>query len=577
MPIYEKFVGKSRDEFKSLKDAQENYKLTYNDDFNFAYDVIDVLGMEKPDKLAMLWVSNEGEEKRFTFRDMMLESNRAANFFKSKGIKKGDKVLLVLKRSYLFWILTLGLHKIGAIMISATSMLKAKDYTYRCNSAEVKCVIITGDDNCTEYYDDGEGQYKTVEMKMVTKHKNAGKAWIDLEAEFEACSTEWTRPTGSEATNVHDTMLISFSSGTTGYPKIITHDFSYPLGHIMTGVFWHRVVDGGLHFTVSDSGWAKCLWGKFYGQWMGETALLVYDFEKFSGEDILGKLEKYKVTTFCVPPTMYRFMLQNDVSKYDLSSLTHCCTAGEALNPEIFNTWKAATGLEIHEGFGQSETPVCLATIYPWCKPIPGAIGYPVPGLDVHVLDEHGKSCQRGTIGEICIHYDSVNSHPCGLLTGYNFSVEDTRRAIHDGFYHTGDTAYRDEKGMFRYVGRNDDVIKSSGYRIGPFEIESVLMEHPSVLEVAVTGVPDKVRGFNVKATIVLQKGWTPSDELVSELQNYVKKNTAPYKYPRIIEFVDELPKTFSGKIKRTEIRENDLKKSDLKKSDLKKSKKKGK
>ena len=565
MPIYEKYVGRNRDDFKSLEDAQKNYKLTYDESFNFAYDVIDVLGTEKPDKLAMVWVSNDEEVKHFTFRDFMLMSNKAANYLKSLGIKKGDKVLLVLKRSYLFWVLTLGLHKIGAVMIPATNMLKAKDYIYRCNVAKIKCVIITGDGECTQYYDEGEGKYETVEMKMVTKHKAAGEGWIDFEAGYEAASDVWQRPTGDEATNIHDVQMIAFSSGTTGYPKIITHDFTYPLGHIMTGVFWHRVVDGGLHFTVSDSGWMKCMWGKFYGQWFGETALFVYDFEKFDGKKILEMIERFKITTFCVPPTMYRFILQNDVSKYDLSSLVHCCTAGEALNPDIFNKWKEATGLEIYEGFGQSETPVCLATIYPWCKPVPGAMGYPVPGLDVHVLDENGNHCQRGTTGEICIRYESTDNHPCGVLTGYNFSKEDTDKAIHDGFYHTGDTAYRDELGMFRYVGRNDDVIKSSGYRIGPFEIESVLMEHPAVLEVAVTGVPDPVRGFNVKATIVLRPGFTGSDELVKELQNYVKKNTAPYKYPRVVEFVDELPKTFSGKIRRVAIRENDKKKMEEK------------
>ncbi|MBQ3054434.1 MAG: AMP-binding protein [Clostridia bacterium] len=561
MPIYEKYIGKHRDDFTSLKDAQENYKLIYGQDFNFAYDVIDELGTTKPDKLAMLWVSDQGEEKRFTFRDFMLESSRVANYLKSKGIKKGDGVLLVLKRSYLFWFITLALHKIGAVVIPATNMLKAKDYEYRCNAAKVKCVIITGDGQCTEYFDEAEGKYETVTLKMVTKGKKC-EGWIDFEEEYSKFSDDWQRPVGEDATKATDTSMIAFSSGTTGYPKIISHDFTYPLGHIMTGVFWHRVIDGGLHFTISDSGWMKCMWGKFYGQWFGETALFVYDFEKFDGADILSKLEKYKITTFCVPPTMYRFILQNDVSKYDLSSIKHCCTAGEALNPEIFNKWKEATGLEIYEGFGQSETPVCLATLYPWSKPVPGAMGLPVPGLDVHVIDEKGNHCPRGTTGEICIRYESKQTHPCGVLTGYNFSDADTKKAIHHGFYHTGDTAYRDEEGIFHYVGRNDDVIKSSGYRIGPFEIESVLMEHPSVLEVAVTGVPDPVRGFNVKATIVLQKGYEGSEELIKELQTYVKKNTAPYKYPRIIEFVDSLPKTFSGKIRRTEIRKADMEKA---------------
>lgn len=559
MAIYEKFIGRSRESFISLKDCRENFKITYENDFNFAYDVIDVLGTEKPDKLALLYVSNIGEEKRFTFGDMKRLSDKAANYFVSEGVKKGDPVLLILKRSYLFWIITLALNKIGAIMVPASNMLKGKDYVYRCNKAKIKYAVITGDDECTEDFDSVLDQYETIEKRFVTKHKPV-KGWIDFEEGFEKASEEWTRPTGDAATTVDDTMIINFSSGTTGYPKIITHDFRYPLGHIMTGVFWHHVVDGGIHFTVSDSGWAKSLWGKYYGQWMGETANFVYDFDKFDGADILSKLEKYRITTFCVPPTMYRLMLQNDVSKYDLSSITHCCTAGEALNADIFNKWKEATGLEIHEGFGMSETPVSICTIYPWTKPVPGAIGFPAPGLDVHILDENGNHCQRGTIGEICIKSPSPEEHPCGVLSGYNFSKEETAEAYRGGFFHTGDLAYRDEQGRFVYFGRNDDVIKSSGYRIGPFEIESVMLEHPAVLEVAVTGVPDPVRGFVVKATVVLRPGYEGSPELVKELQNYVKTNTAPYKYPRIVEFVDELPKTFSGKVRRVAIRQQDNK-----------------
>jgi len=561
MAIYEKFVGASRDDFISLDDAQKNYKLSYNDDFNFAYDVVDELGNTKPDKLAMVWVSKDGEEMRFTFRDMMIYSNKAANYLNYMGIKKGDKVLLAMKRSYYFWFVMLGLHKIGAVAVQATNMLKAKDYVYRCNVGKIKAVILTGDGQETEYFDEGGDQYETVEKKFVLGHKNAGPDWIDFEDGFALANTEWARPTGDQAIMADDMMLMAFSSGTSGYPKIITHNFKYPLGHIMTGVFWHRVVDGGIHFTVSDTGWLKSLWGKFYGQWFGESAVFVYDFDKFDGADILSKLEKYKITTFCVPPTMYRMILQNDVKKYDLSSLVHCCTAGEALNPEIYNKWYDATGLKIYEGFGQTETTLCIATIKPWTEPIPGAIGFPVPGFDAHIIDDQGNSCSRGATGEICIRVLSSERKPCGLLDTYNFSKEDTAKALHDGFYHTGDTAYRDEKGMFRYVGRNDDVIKSSGYRIGPFEIESVLLEHPAVLEVAVTGVPDPVRGFAVKATIVLAPGYTGSDELTKELQKYVKTNTAPYKYPRIVEYVQELPKTFNGKIRRAEIRENDANK----------------
>ena len=560
MAIYEKFVGASRDDFLSLKDAQTNYTLSYNDDFNFAYDVIDVLGTEKPDKLAMVWISNDKSEvKHLTFRDMMLNSNKAANYFKYMGIKKGDKVMLTLKRSYFFWYCILGLHKIGAIVVQATDMLKGKDYVYRCNVGNIKAAVITGDGQATEYFDEMKDDYDHDIIKFVTKHKKAGEGWHDFEEGFQMASDQWQRPTGDEATSADDTMLMAFSSGTTGYPKIITHNFKYPLGHIMTGVFWHRVVDGGLHFTISDTGWLKSLWGKIYGQWFGESAVLVYDFDKFDGADILGVLQDYKVTTFCVPPTMYRMMLLNDVKSYDLSSLTHCCTAGEALNPEIYNKWLEATGHKIYEGFGQTETTLCIATIYPWTEPVPGAIGLPVPGFDVHILDSENQSCPRGTTGEISIRVLSRDRKSCGLLDTYNFSMEDTKKALHDGFYHTGDTAYRDERGLFRYVGRNDDVIKSSGYRIGPFEIESVLLEHDAVSEVAVTGVPDPIRGFAVKATIVLTKGFEPSDELTKELQTYVKTNTAPYKYPRIVEYVAELPKTFNGKIKRSTIREKDL------------------
>ena len=562
MAIYEKYVGAKREDFLSLADAQRNYKLTWNEDFNFAYDVVDELARTKPDKLAMVWVGADGEEKRFTFKDMSRESNRAANYFKYLGIRKGDVVLLVLRRSYYFWFCLLGLHKIGAVAVSATDMLKAKDYVYRCNMAGIKYAIITGHGDAAESFEERASEYTTIKKKLVTMHKKPAPDWIDFEEGFAAADTDWVRPTGDHGTKADDTMLLAFTSGTSGYPKMLTHDFRYPLGHIMTALFWQQVVDGGLHFSISDTGWLKAYWGKIYGQWLGESAVFVYDFERFDPEDILSKLEKYKITTFCVPPTMYRMMLQHDVKKYDLSSLTHCCTAGEALNPEIYNKWLEATGLKLYEGFGQSETTVCIATIKPWMEPVPGAIGLPIPGMDIHILNENNERCQRGTTGEICIRVLSQERRPCGLMRTYNMSEEDTDKAIHDGFYHTGDTAYRDEDGLFRYVGRNDDVIKSSGYRIGPFEIESVLMEHPAVLEIAVTGVPDAVRGFNVKATIVLQKGFEPSDALVKELQNYVKVNTAPYKYPRIVEFVDALPKTFNGKIQRNVIRQNDIEKA---------------
>lgn len=562
MTIYERFIGRNRDEFTSLEDMYENYSPKWEADFNFAYDVVDDLGKTKPDKLAMVWVSKEGEEKRFTFRDMMLFSNKAANYFTSLGVKKGDFVLLVLKRSYYFWFCMLGLHKIGAVAVQATNMLMAKDYVYRCNAAGVKVAVITGDGDCSEHFDEGGDEYETVELKLVTKHKNAGEGWIDFEEGFAGASEEWIRPVGDANPMAEDLMIVAFSSGTTGYPKMVAQDFTYPLGHILTGVFWHRVVDGGLHFTISDTGWMKSLWGKFYGQWFGESAVLVYDFDKFDALDILEKIERYKVNTFCVPPTMYRMMLKHPIKgQYDFSSLVHCCTAGEALNPEIFNQWREATGLEIYEGFGQSETAVALCTLYPFSKPTPGSMGMPAPCYKVKIIDKLGRRCPAGVIGEICIKSPSHALRPRGLISCYYKNDEATNKAFVEGYYHTGDTAYRDETGLYKYVGRNDDVIKSSGYRIGPFEIESVLMEHPAVLEVAVTGVPDEVRGFVVKATIVLSEGYSDSEELVKELQNYVKKNTAPYKYPRIVEFVNELPKTFSGKIRRVEIREADKEK----------------
>jgi acetyl-CoA synthetase len=561
VPIYVEYVGRDRDEFYTLEDLKKNYRVEYDESFNFAYDVVDRLGREKPDKLAMLWVGADGEEKYITFRDMSLRSNKVANYFKSLGISKGDAVMLVLRRSDLFWYCMMALHKIGAIAVQATDMLTASDYKYRCNAGGIKMAVITGHGDCTAHFDEGE-PYDTIELKAVTMHKKAGEGWLDFEAGVEAASDVWERPTGQADTLATDTMLMSFSSGTTGYPKMITHDFTYPLGHISTGVFWHRVEDGGLHFTISDTGWLKSLWGKMYGQWFGESAIFTYDFERFDGVDILEKLDKYKVTTFCAPPTMYRLMLQNDFSKYDFSNLKHCCTAGEALSPEIFNQWKENTGLKIFEGFGQTETTLCVSTIYPWIQPRPGSMGLPSPGYDVRILDSEGQECPPGVTGEICIRAESLSNRPCGLFTGYYKNEQDTQRSWHDGFYHTGDTAYRDELGFLWYIGRNDDIIKSSGYRIGPFEVESVLLKHSAVLEAAVTGVPDPVRGFSVKATIVLRRGYEASDELAKDLQDFVKKNTAPYKYPRIVEFVDELPKTISGKIRRVEIRERDSEKS---------------
>jgi len=562
MLIYEKYIGKNRDGFESYDDIKQNYKITYPENFNFAYDVLDELAKTQPDQLCMLWISNEGEEKHISFADMAKYSDKTANFFYSLGIRKGDFVMLVLKRSYLFWYCMMGLHKIGAVAVQATHLLTKSDYIYRCNAGGIKMAVITADNNCTEAFDEGEAEYETVKLKAVSKGKKAGEGWIDLEAGIEAASDVWARPTGEEATKATDMLIMSFSSGTTGYPKMVAHDHTYPLGHIGTGVFWHRVEKGGLHFTISDTGWLKSLWGKMYGQWLGECAVLTYDFEKFNAKDILSVMSKHKVTSFCVPPTMYRLLLNEDVAAYDLSSLKHCTAAGEALSHDIFQKWEKFTGLNIYEGFGQTETTLCCGTLYPFTEPRPSAMGLPVPGYDLIVVDAEDNEVAPGVTGEICMRAQSMENRPVGLYMGYYKNEEATQKSWHDGLFHTGDTAYRDEQGYFWYVGRNDDIIKSSGYRIGPFEVESVLLKHPSVSEVAVTGVPDEIRGFNVKATIVLTKNYEPSDELVKELQDFVKKNTAPYKYPRVIEFVGELPKTINGKIRRVAIRNKDLEKT---------------
>lgn len=558
MPIYEEFIGRHRDDFATFEDLSRNYKVSYSDSFNFAFDVLDQIAQRTPDKLAMLWVSNNNESKRFSFSDMSRLSNKAANFFISKGIKKGDYVMLVLKRGYEFWYCMMGLHKIGAVAVQATHLLTAKDYVYRMNSGGIKMVVMTGDDLCTEHVDEAMGQYETLQHRAVTRGKNV-PGWIDFDSEFESQSDVFERPTGEAATKVTDIMTMSFSSGTTGYPKMVLHDHSYPLAHLLTGVFWHRVEDGGLHFTISDTGWLKSLWGKMYGQWLGESAIFTYDFEKFSAADILQKLDEYKISTFCAPPTMYRFMIKEDFSGYDFSSLKHCCTAGEALNPEVYSQWLKNTRLKIFEGFGQTETTLVCGTLFPWMLPRLGSMGLQTPGNHIVVIDEDGIEVESGVTGEICIRTDEeVGGKPLGVFRGYYRDETATSRSWHDDLYHTGDTAYRDEMGFLWYVGRVDDVIKSSGYRIGPFEVESALMEHPSVMECAVTGAPDPDRGFAVKATIVLSKGYSPSPELTKTLQSYVKSVTAPYKYPRIIEYVDALPKTISGKIRRVEIREKD-------------------
>lgn len=520
--------------------------------FNFGYDIIDRIARENPDKLAMVWCNEAGEERFITFREMKEESDRTASYFRSLGIRKGDAVMLILRRHYEFWYCILALHKLGAIAIPATNQLMTKDIVYRVNAASVKAVVCTPDGHIASLVDEAQNETETLEIKILVRGKREG--WLSYE-EGVSQAPPFIPPVGDERPEAEEIMLMYFSSGTTGLPKMVAHNHYYALAHIPTAVYWHNVNPDGLHFTVSETGWGKAVWGKLYGQWIAEAAIFTFDFERFNADEMLKRISKYRVTTLCAPPTIYRFLIKEDLSRYDLSSLEYCTTAGEALNPEVFKRFKEQTGIEIKEGFGQTETTLVIATTT-WMEPKPGSMGRPSPQYPVDLVDENGNSVSPGEVGEIVLKVEPEK--PTGLMIEYYRSPELTAQAIRDGLYHTGDTAWRDEDGYYYYVGRTDDIIKSSGYRIGPFEVESVIMEHPAVLECAVTGVPDALRGQVVKATIVLARGYQPSDSLAKEIQDYVKKNTAPYKYPRIIEFIEELPKTISGKIRRTEIRKRD-------------------
>jgi len=555
MPLYEKFTGRHRDDFATLEDIQKNYRLNVPDDFNFAFDCLDVIAAEKPDALALLWLSNEGEERRFTFEEIRRLSVKAANFFIAQGISKGDMVMLTMSRDWRYWPVLMGLHRMGAVAVPASYLLTKKDFEYRMNAASIKMLLTTPRFGVMQAMEEALAECPTVEKLAVFGGAVPNERWIDFDRELEAAPE-----TPVKRNNVKsEMMLMAFSSGTTGYPKMVWHDYTYPLGHVITGCFWHRCEDGGLHFTISDTGWLKSLWGKMYSQWLAGSAVFTYDFDKFSAPDILEKIVRYKVTTFCAPPTMYRFLIKEDLKKYDFSSLHHCATAGEALNPEVYKVWLEGTGLKIFEGFGQTETTLSCWTGYPWMQPRLGSMGLPSPSYRMVIADENGNETVPGVTGEICIRTDEAGGgKPYGMFSGYYRDDEMTKSVWHDDLYHTGDTAYRDEMGFFWYVGRTDDVIKSSGYRIGPFEVESVLLEHPAVTECAVTGIPDPERGFAVKATVVLSKGYTGSPELTKELQNHVKRITAPYKYPRVVEYVEALPKTISGKIRRVEIRDKD-------------------
>ena len=541
--IYQKYADLTEDENGLL--TAISFK---NDDtFNFAYDVVDELGRTKPDKLAMLHLSRDKEERRFTFKDMMKASNQCANYFKSLGIKKGDRVILVLKRHYQFWFAMLGLHKIGAIAILASNQLRCHDFEYRFTSAGISAILCTADGDVADEVDQAIANTDTIRTKIVVGGVREG--WRTFNEEYTLYSTHFNRP--QDAACGDDPMLMFFTSGTSGYPKIATHSFKYPLGHLITAKYWHGVNPDGLHLTISDTGWAKSMWGKLYGQWLCEAGLFVYDFDRFNAADIMPLFAKYHITTFCAPPTMYRMMIKEDIGKYDMSSIERATIAGEALNPEVFHQMERLTGLKVMEGFGQSETTLVIGNLIGQKHKL-GSMGKPVPLYDVHLIDQDNNDVPVGETGEIAIRV--ADGIPNGLFRGYYRDEEKTSEVWHDGYYRTGDVAWKDEDGFYWYVGRADDVIKSSGYRIGPFEIESVIMELPYVLECGVSAAPDEVRGQVVKASIVLTKGTVGTDELKKEIQNYVKEKTAPYKYPRIVVFRDELPKTISGKIQRNKL-----------------------
>lgn len=534
-----------RTEYADYEDFRKNGKLKVPEKFNFAYDVIDEYAKLAPEKKAILWCNDKGEEKTITFKELSVMANQAANVLKSRGLKKGDIVMTMLNRRWEYWVTVIACHKAGIVIIPATFLLTPKDIEYRIKGAGAKCLIATNEETVLENIDKTKPDLPS-DIIYFTTGKRDGYA--DYTSEMENASTEWERV----ETSLDDESMVYFTSGTTGYPKMVAHNFLYPLGFIYNAVFWHKVKDDGLHFTASESGWAKCSWGKLYGQWIAGACLFIYDYlHKFKPTDLLERIEKYGIDTFCAPPTIYRYLIKEDLSKYNLSSLTHCSTAGEALNPEVFRQFYAATGQKIYEGYGQTETSIILGT-FSMMDIKEGSMGKPSPLYDLHLVDENMNDVQPGVVGEIVI---KIQKPQCSLVYKYHNSPELTKERLGDGYHHTGDLAYYDEDGYFWFIGRTDDVIKSSGYRIGPFEVESALMEHPAVLECAITGVPDEQRGQIIKATIVLAKGYEPSEELVKELQTHVKRTTAPYKYPRLVEFIAELPKTISGKIKRADIR----------------------
>lgn len=543
-----------RTEFSSYQDFKQNYKVNIPQGFNFAYDVVDEWAKAFPDKKALIHYDDQtGDIQEYTFSDMSRMSNKAANAFMDMGIKKGDKVMLILRQRAEVWVSFLALHKIGAVCIPATFQLTPKDIVYRCNSAKIKMICSVDQKDIIDNITLAQPECTTLE-KVCIVGEDIPEGMVDLRKKFAQADQNLQRIPN----HINDPMLIYFSSGTTGMPKMILHDFTYPLGHIVTAKYWQRIQDNGVHLTMADSGWAKFGWGKIYGQWICGTAIVAYDDKKFVPANLMKAIKDLKLTTFCAPPTIFRFLIKEDLSKGDFSSIKHCTTAGEPLNAEVFNKFYEATGLKITEGFGQTEGSVLIAN-FEWFDIKPGSTGKPSPLYDIDIVDQDGNSCEDGVVGSIVVK-NASSQHPAGLFREYVDDPQAMEKSWSGGIYNTGDVAWRDAEGYFHFEGRNDDVIKCSGYRIGPFEVESALLTHSSVLECAITAAPDPIRGQVVKATIVLAKGYSPSDELVKELQNHVKKVTAPYKYPRIVEFVEELPKTIGGKIKRKEIRQKDQK-----------------
>lgn len=550
--LLNKFI--SRIDYESYEDLYNNFKISIPDNFNFAYDVVDEYAKTEPKREALVWCDDNDESHIFTFKDISLASQRTANFLVEQGIKKGDRVMLILRRRYEFWFFLLALHRIGAIAIPATNMLAAEDLEYRFKAAEVKMVVTYDEPALQKEVDKAKSKSASVE-KLVTVGQTARQNWISFYDDYEIFPAKFERPEGDAATHNDDIMIVYFTSGTSSNPKMVAHTFTYPLGHIVTAKYWQHVVDGGRHLTVAETGWAKALWGKIYGQWIAGSAVFTYDMKVFIPGKLLEKMAEYKVTTFCAPPTVYRYILQHGIGKYDLSSLKHCTTAGEALNVDIYNKFYEQTGLRMQEGYGQTELTLTTGN-FGFSEPHPGSMGKPSPGYRMEIVNADGEPCADDEVGELIIKIDQ--GKPFGMFGGYYRDDERTEKVFEGGVYHTGDTATRDKDGYYWFVGRNDDLIKSSGYRISPFEVEEVIHKHPAVLEVAVTGVEDKDRGQAVKATIVLQKGYEASKELAKEIQLFTKKVAASYKSPRIIDFVTELPKTISGKIRRATIRDKD-------------------